>query len=160
MNLCNNNNNNNNYNNHKSVALAIVELLPDRRQWKVYILLVSHRAFSTFHMPLPLPLPHALGLVLAFYSIESWHLQTFATGLSPPPEMELTSTAAVHVNYQAQCIDQTTNTYDSLYLSPTRLHWMRFQNCKLNLPNFSKLQQQEANRQHLAKVLPKVCNQL
>lgn len=84
MNLCNNYNNNNS---HKSVALAIVEVLPDRRQWKVYILLVSHRAFLAFHMPLPLPLPlpHALGLVLAFYSIASWNLQTFATSSSPHP---------------------------------------------------------------------------
>lgn len=68
----------------------------------------------------------------------------------------------LHVNYQAQCIDLTANTCESIYspiplpLSlPPRLHWLRFQNCKLDLLNFSKLQQQEANRQRLAKVLPK-----
>lgn len=177
MNLCNNYNyNKNNNNSHKSVAPAIVEVLPDRRQWKVYILLVSHRAFLAFHMPLPLPLPlpHALGLVLAFYSIESWILQTFATSSSPssiPLQIELMSTAAVHVNcpmhrpnhkyIQASLpLPSTFNPFLPFFSPLHGLHWMRFQNCKLNLLNLGKLQQQEANRQRLAKVLPKVCNQL
>lgn len=177
MNLCNNYNyNKKNNNSHKSVALAIVEVLPDRRQWKVYILLVSHRAFLALHMPLPLPLPHALGLVLAFYSIESWILQTFATSSSPssiPPAnwIDVYCCCSCQLpgpmhrpnhKYIRASLPLPSTLYPFLpsFPPPHGLHWMRFQNCKLNLLNLGKLQQQEANRQRLAKVLPKVCNQL
>lgn len=83
-------------------------------------------------------------------------------------EIELTSAAAAAAPCQLPGpMHRPNRKYMRVYLQPhtstpsfppfplSRLHWLRFQNCKLDLLNFSKLQQQEANRQRLAKVLPK-----
>lgn len=140
-------------------------VLLDSRQWKVYILLVS-----AFHMPLQ----HALRLVLAFYSIESWNLQTFAMHTPPPLASSSPPWNWIGVCRCCRCccscqlpgpMHRPNRKYIrvSLHLPlhplPPHhilscLHRLRFQNCKLDLLNFSKLQQQEANRQRLAKVLP------
>lgn len=142
-------------------------------QWKVYILLVS-----AFHMPLQhTHLDWFLGFL--FNWIMEYADVCHTIPLLPPPTPPtqpahpllklnwrlLLLLLLLHVNYQAQCIDLTANTCESIYspiplplpspLPLSRLHWLRFQNCKLDLLNFSKLQQQEANRQRLAKVLPK-----